>query len=410
MALTVCLCCTQTGSWLCLIALLLVALLSGRSERNERLAALKQAPLLPPLLLYCFAVVVSGSFTPGWSLAEAFKALVSLRGILVTYLVAYQLFAHDSGARLTLPALSCLLFCGALSGLFGLIQQVFNFHPFTYPFLQATGFLNEPMSFAGLMQLTSFLALGLLIQGGYKLLPLLSNKFAFATVVVANFLGLIFASERSAWLGMLCALLCVCFYISPRRFFEGLVALALLFALAWFTVPVVQTRLSPLLNAKTDVGVTARISIWNQAWQLFQEHPMTGVGALHFPRIDLPEAIVPGHSKDLNHAHSNYLQILSTTGILGFTSFLWLLTTALTAAYRQAKSPSPLYAAIGLGLFGAMVSLAVAGIFEYNFGSGQVKLIQWFLLALLLPSLLVAKHASLASPSTDSARQLENPE
>lgn len=58
-----------------------------------------------------------------------------------------------------------------------------------------------------------------------------------------------------------------------------------------------------------------------------------------------------------------------------------------------------------------MVSLAVAGIFEYNFGSGQVKLIQWFLLALLLPSLLVAKGpASLASPSTDSARQLENPE
>ena len=137
---------------------------------------------------------------------------------------------------------------------------------------------------------------------------------------------------------------------------------------------------------------------------------MTGVGALHFPRIDLPEAIVPGHSKDLNHAHSNYLQILSTTGILGFTSFLWLLITALTAAYRQAKTPSPLYSAIGSGLFGAMVSLAVAGIFEYNFGSGQVKLIQWFLLALLLPSLLVAKHASLASPSTDSARQLENPE
>jgi hypothetical protein len=46
-------------------------------------------------------------------------------------------------------------------------------------------------------------------------------------VVLANFLGLIFASERSAWLGMLCALLCVCFYISPRRFFEGLVALSI---------------------------------------------------------------------------------------------------------------------------------------------------------------------------------------
>ena len=407
MALTVCLCFTQTGSWICLIALLLVAL--ACPARKERLTALKKAPLLWPLALYVLAVFVSGVFAPvglfteGW--AEGWKSFVSLRGILVAYLVAYQLFACDFGARLTAPALSCLLLCGAASGIFGLIQQVFNFHPFTYPFLQATGFLNEPMSFAGLMQLTSFLALGFLIQGGFRQLPLLAKKSVFFLVVLANFLGLIFASERSAWLGMICALLCVCFYISPRRFFEGLVALSLLFTLAWFTVPVVQVRLSPLLNAQSDVGVTARISVWSQAWQLFQGHPITGVGALHFPRIDLPEAIVPGHSKDLNHAHSNYLQILSTTGILGLASFLWLLVTALSAAYRQAKGPNSFYAAIGLGLLGAMVSLSVAGVFEYNFGSGQVKLIQWFLLALLLRPVPEAKREAQASPSIDSAKQ-----
>ena len=406
LALTVCLCFTQTGSWICLIALLFLAL--ADSARQERLAAIKKAPLLWPLLLYALAVVASGIFAPAGSLpegwAEGWKSFVSLRGLLVAYLVAYQLFAHDVGARLTAPALSCLLLCGAASGIFGLIQQVFNFHPFTYPFLQATGFLNEPMSFAGLMQLTSFLGLGLLIQGGYKQLPLLANNWYFL-LVGANFLGLIFASERSAWLGMICALLSVCFYISPRRFFEGLLALSLLFALAWFTVPVVQVRLSPLLNAKSDVGVTARISVWSQAWQLFREHPITGVGALHFPRIDLPEAIVPGHSKDLNHAHSNYLQILSTTGLLGFSSFLLLLGTVLTTAYRQAKGPNPLYASIGLGLLGAMISLSVAGVFEYNFGSGQVKLIQWFLLALLLRPIPLVKLADLASPSTDSAKQ-----
>ncbi|MBP9091013.1 O-antigen ligase family protein [bacterium] len=373
------------------------------------MTALKKAPLLWPLALYALAVFLSGVFASADSLPESWnegwKSFVSLRGILVAYLVAYQLFAHDAGARLTAPALSCLLLCGAASGIFGLIQQVFNFHPFTYPFLQATGFLNEPMSFAGLMQLTSFLALGFLMQGGYKQLPLLANKSAFLLVVLANFIGLIFASERSAWLGMICALLYVCFYISPRRFFEGLVALSLLFTLAWFTVPVVQVRLSPLLNAQSDVGVTARISVWSQAWQLFQEHPITGVGALHFPRIDLPEAIVPGHSKDLNHAHSNYLQILSTTGILGFASFLWLLVTALTVAYRQAKGPNSFYAAIGLGLLGAMVSLSVAGVFEYNFGSGQVKLIQWFLLALLLRPVPEAKLEAQASLSIDSAKQ-----
>ncbi|CAN5208772.1 hypothetical protein BH11CYA1_BH11CYA1_31920 [soil metagenome] len=404
MALTVCLCFSQTGSWICLIALLLLALAS--SDREERLAALKRAPLLLPLALFVLAVLLSGLLAPGGSLAEGWRAVVSLRGILAAYLIGYQIFAQDAIARLTGPALSCLVICGAISGIFGLIQQVFNFHPFTYPFLQATGFLNEPMSFAGLMQLTSFLSLGFLIQGAYKQLPLLSHRFLFVIVVLANFLGLLFASERSAWLGMVCAILAISFYISPRRFLEGLLALVVLFALAWFTVPVVQARLTPLLNAQSDVGVTARIHIWSQAWQLFQEHPVSGVGALHFPRIDLPQAIVPGHSKDLNHAHSNYLQILATTGILGFVSFIFLLTTVMLTSYGQAKASNSFYASIGLGLLGAMISLAVAGIFEYNFGSGQVKLIQWFLLALLLRPI----PANSASALTESAKQSESPE
>ena len=372
------------------------------SDRLERLAVLQKAPLLIPLALFVLAVFVS-AWVAGASFSEGWRALVSLRGILAAYLITYQLFARDTLARLTAAALSSLLICGAVSGIFGLIQQVFNFHPFTYPFLQATGFLNEPMSFAGLMQLTSFLGLGFFIQGAYKELPLLSHRLVFVLVVLANFLGLVFASERSAWLGMVFALLAVAFYISPRRFFEGLLALSLLGILAWFTVPVVQARLSPLLNAKSDVGVTARIQIWSQAWLLFQEHPICGVGALHFPRIDLPQAIVPGHSKDLNHAHSNYLQILATTGILGFVSFVILLGTALAFCYRQAKAPNNFYAAIGLGLLGAMLSLAVAGVFEYNFGSGQVKLIQWFLLALLLRPIPIP--AAPANALTESAKQ-----
>lgn len=408
LALTVCLCFTQTGSWICLIGLLLVALVD--KARLERFVALKTAPLLLPIALYALAVVASGLFAPSGSFSEGWKAFVSLRGILVAYLVAYQLFAYDQrssspASGRTAPALSCLLLCGAVSGVFGLIQQVFNFHPFTYPFLQATGFLNEPMSFAGLMQLTSFLALGFLVQGGYKQLPLLAGKYSFIAVVLANFLGLVFASERSAWLGMIFALLSVCFYISPRRFLEGIVALSLLATLAWFTVPVVQTRLSPLLNAQSDVGVSARVSIWSKAWHLFEEHPLVGVGVLHFPRIDLPEAIVPGHSKDLNHAHSNYLQILSTTGIFGFASFLVLLATTLLTSYRQARQADKFYGSIGLGLLGAMLSLSVAGLFEYNFGSGQVKLIQWFLLALLLRPIPEPKREDQANPLIDSAKQ-----
>lgn len=378
LALAVSFCVSLTASWVCLLLLLLVALVSG--DRASRFRSLARAPLLWPLMAFCLCIFISG--LPNGGLVEAMKSLATTRGLLV-YLIAYQSLHAGAGSR---AMLNTLLVCGAVSGLFAVIQQVFNFHPFTYPYLQATGFLGDPMSFAGLMQLTSFLALGLSLGGRRGsddrfLWP--GNPWAFRLMVLANFLGLIFASERSAWLGMLVALPIVFLYVSPRLFWRGSLVLILASLLAWSFVPVVKTRLASLAHLEQDVSVKARLIVWSKGWQTFQEHPWLGVGARNFPHIDMPEAIVPDHSKDLNHAHNNYLQVLATTGVVGFAAFLVLLIAALCLAYRQAGFASFYQGGIGLGLFGALVSLSVAGLFEYNFGSGQVKLVQWCLLALL---------------------------
>jgi len=148
----------------------------------------------------------------------------------------------------------------------------------------------------------------------------------------------------------------------------------------------VQKRLSPLVHPQNDVGVSDRLKIWQRASDVFVSHPILGVGPSHFPIItDMPEALVPGKSTDINHAHSNYLQILATLGIVGFTAFMALLVFSLRAALKQDAS-GDWSAGVGLGTFGALVSLMVAGIFEYNFGAGQVKLAEWFLLGALRPS------------------------
>ncbi len=138
----------------------------------------------------------------------------------VIYFYIYQAFASeaDDCAQKTIAV---FLGVGALAGLYGTVQQVFNFHPGTYKFLQATGFLQAPMPYAGLMQMTSFLALGLLLKKGYCLLPRpLADQRIFAVIVLANFMGLFFACERSAWLGMAAAVLAVTLKQSPRAFFK----------------------------------------------------------------------------------------------------------------------------------------------------------------------------------------------
>ena len=121
---------------------------------------------------------------------------------------------------------------------------------------------------------------------------------------------------------------------------------------------------------------------------------MFGTGINRFPHLALSDAVVPGKTTYCNHAHSNYLQILATTGIIGTVAYLYLLFASLLAALRAAE-PSPesiqnksaeaaaFDQVLGLGVLIVIVSLMVSGLFEYNFGTGQVRLAEWFVLALI---------------------------
>jgi len=371
-----------TLSWVVLIAGIVVSLL--RPNLIERLKLLGRAPLKWPLFAFFLAVILSTLVNGGANdyLNDVKQIFANLRSFVV-YFYIYQAFA-SSVDNCPQKSLGTFLFVGALAGLYGSIQQIFNFHPFTYPYLQGTGFLQAPMPFAGLMQMTFFLSLGLLLKGGYTELPgLLKKKIFFAAIVIANFMGLFFSCERSAWLGMTLGIMAVTLRLSPRAFIKVFLTSFFALVIAWFCVPAVQKRLAPLAHPETDVSVSARMKIWRRSADIFLGHQLVGIGPSHFPHItDIPEALVPGRSTELDHAHSNYMQILSTLGIVGFLAFLVLLAISLVVALRLAAGVG-WTGGLGLGTFGALVSLMVAGIFEYNFGAGQVKLAQWFLIGAL---------------------------
>jgi O-antigen ligase len=367
-----------TVSWILLIFGFVVTAL--RPELSRRIKMLGHAPLTLPLFLFALAISVSALANGG--LFDAKQIFPNVRSFLI-YFYIYQAFAsaNDGCEEKTLAVFLCT---GALAGLYGTVQQLFNFHPGTYQWLQGTGFLHDPMTFAGLMQLSSFLALGLYLQKSYSRLPgLLKQRHFFAAIVVANFMGLLFCGERSAWVGMVAGTLAIALRSSPRFFYQVGLAGLIVLAVGWVCVPMVKARLEPLSHPQTDLGVSTRLKIWKRASDTFVGHPIFGVGPSHFPRItDIPEALVPGRSTDFNHGHSNYFHILATLGIVGFSPFLCLLIVSLRTALRQ-SAHGAWSSGVGLGTFGALVSLLVAGLFEYNFGAGQVKLAQWFLLGAL---------------------------
>jgi O-antigen ligase len=385
---------SMTASWVVLIAglfVLAIQLLSSAIAHscNGKLQVLAGAPLLKPLLVFIAAVAVSGLVNGG--LLEALSSVLTLKGILC-YFWAYSVFVLDR--KVVRSAILVLLSVGAIAGIFGAVEQIANFHPFGYRYLQGTGFLGGPMSFAGQMQMLSILSIVLLL-----LWTKISQRLRMVLYILAagNCLGVIFAAERSSWLGFIAALAIISIAVSWRRFIVTMTGAWALAAMGWLLIPVFQKRLLPLLSWHNDVSVRVRLFLWQQSIALWQHNPLFGVGLRNFPHFDIPEAIVPGRSIDINHAHSNYLQILATTGIVGLIAYLWLWLCMLLTGWRNFSriEQDSFERAIALGIFGGTIALFVSGIFEYNFGTAHVRLMQWFLLAMLLPA------ASILSPAKE---------
>ncbi len=350
---------------------------------NKSLETVKNilaAPLTVPLLVFAAAVFLSGFANGGFF--EAIKSVQGLRGMLV-YFWAYWIFSLDTNLKRW--SVSAMLIIGSVAGLSAAIEQLTGYHPFSFPYLQGTGFLSGPMAFSGLAQLFSFLALGIMIKNGFRDLPAgLNHPYIFGLVLAGNCLGLLFCSERSAWLGGTIALLISSLLISRRTTLFASLFLSMTAAVSWLLLPVVRERVTALINWQSDVSVSTRLVLWRRAWQVFKESPIFGIGIRHFPHLRIEEALKQGHVA-LDHAHSNYLHILATTGLVGISAYLYLWFSALKLAYTNQINTnySKLDQGIYLGIFAGIVSLMVSGLFEYNFGTGQVRLAQWFLLAML---------------------------
>jgi O-antigen ligase len=406
---------SMTVSWIVLIIGVILGLIELliAGAKNQKLSVLPPAQISLPLLLFLLVVMISG-FASGITYSSHDASLVSRLGqglresfislwtfkVLLVYPWAHFVFMRNKSAlRLVL---SCLLPLAAVAGYWACIQQLTGFHPFGYQYLQGTGFLGGPMAFAGQMQIFAFLGLGLLITKGYqRLLPGINSGIGFFLITAGNFLGLFFAAERSAWLGCILGLL-ITGAILSWRVFAGLCAgLGVCGLLGWFFVPVVQKRLMPLFDLSKDISVQVRLYLWQEALKIWKLSPLLGIGICKFPKYDIPYAVVPGRSSFLDHAHSNYLHILATLGILGLGTFLWLWFGVLRASltcYRRLSQTSlemaqialgerMLLSGLGLGIFAGTAALLVAGLFEYNFGTSQVRMAQWFVLAMLGPCL-----------------------
>ena len=183
--------------------------------------------------------------------------------------------------------------------------------------------------------------------------------------------------SRNAWLGYTAALLLTIGIVRPKLLWLvpvvgiGLVALS---------PPEVRERVMSVTDYKNDVSSRERIYMAEAGLRMIAANPVFGVGPDMVPssyrQFRASEAI----DYKPSHLHSNIMQIAAERGLPALVAWFAILWFAARDMWPLLKEKTQRSSA--LGALAAIVALLIAGLFEYNFGDSEVKMLFLCLLAM----------------------------
>lgn len=244
----------------------------------------------------------------------------------------------------------------------------------------------------------------------YILLPAVFKYSTPLYIAIAATLGiyciaLFFSYTRAAWLSIILAVAAMVPILLKIRFNTILV---LVFTLAGL-VFTFQNELLYVLsknnqdsskdyfehfrsasNIKTDASNMERLNRWSCAIDMFVERPIVGYGPGTYSFVYGPfqlsrnRTIISTDYGDGGNAHSEYLQPLCETGLIGAILMLLLVYTGLSTAFRlyyTAQDPKVKYTSLGILL--GMLTYFVHGIMNNYSETDKIAILFWGFFAMI---------------------------
>jgi hypothetical protein len=221
-------------------------------------------------------------------------------------------------------------------------------------------------------------------------------RVAVLPVVAFLAAGLVASQSRG---GMVAALVAAVAALVLARRRRGLVVMGLLWvvgaAAAWYVAdPATWQR---LFNFSESSG---RSELWSVAWQMWQDHPLAGVGLQGFldsaggyaralGELEYAEFI----TEEPKVVHNSFLELLAETGIVGLALFVAVVTLSLRSAWQAVRRFEAMEDVAMAALSKAVIVSVLASLTAAMFISSQVDRRLWVLLA-LGPALLAAARRS----------------
>jgi O-antigen ligase len=310
--------------------------------------------------------------------------VVQLVALLVYFAAALAFI--DSPRRLRLVVRLVVIF-GFLLAMFGLMQHFVN--PSTIFWLrepkQAAPFgpYVSRHQFAGYMELTMALPLGLLFAGAVprERAPL----YAFAAALMC--IALVMTNSRGGMLSMVAEIVFLVL-ISVRvgrkggRGEEGegqkgsrVRALGLRVALAFVMVVAVvfgalyfggEDALSRLVGTVNSADpTTGRAHFWKGTAEIIKDHPLVGTGLGAFSAV-YPRYDTGNGSYRLEQAHNDYLQILSDAGAVGGLLGLLFVAALFRKALARMQSHDRFRRGVALGALAGCAGVLIHSFFDFT--------------------------------------------
>lgn len=288
---------------------------------------------------------------------------MELLAALAVFVAAALLLPRTSRATAVGATLVAL---GAGLSLYGLLMQRGVLPPVDaeqpHDVLVATYFNRN--HFAGLLEMAILTGLGVFaVRLHRRAAP--SGQALLGTGIAACLLGLVATESRGGLLGLLCgaALFLLLAPIRQRRW--AFVALAAAAVLALWLVP--DTLVARLQHVGIELGARgSRPDIWRSTVTLWLAFPWFGTGLGTYADVSATTQL-PHLGGHLEHAHSDPLELLAETGVVGMALLLVAMGLFFWRALRKRRCQGDRdHAFLAAGATAAVAAICVHGLADFN--------------------------------------------
>ena len=283
--------------------------------------------------------------------------------------------------------LSIIVFSVALIILDGAVQY---FHGFDflrrYPYARLRASFPTANTFAAwlIFLIPVILALWIRIKNNGSMDKL--KKGILGSILIILLVDLVLSYSRGAWIGLVfgfsffayCAIRISHFKRKYLFILGGLFILLLVLLFGNLHVKSeesIRERIESIATIK-DQAVLIRLGLWKESLNIIRDYPLIGCGLNNY------SVVAPKYKISYfggGYTHNSYLQMAAETGLLGLSSFLWILFTFFKTGLRHFKK-SKNY--LVLGLLSGILAFSVHAFFDTHLYSLQLVVLFWFMLGL----------------------------